>query len=448
MLEGFLFMRGNYRAEVTFANSNYSYTLAKTSLHCIFVFFLICILVVPGFSQTLSTLYNFQGGATDGSFPNPDLSARKDGYYGTTRAGGSDDAGTVFHLIPPTEPGGVWTNSLIYSFTGGSDGSVPFFSGVVFDLAGNAYGTTEGGGEFNAGTIFKLTAPKHPGGQWTESVLYSFTGGADGMFPQATLIRDFAGNLYGTAVAGGIPGPGCPPSGCGVIFKISPPRWRHGTAKVSTLYSFTGGADGAAPSGLVFGPHAGIYGTTNFGGAHGLGVVFRLSFVPKHGQWVQTVLYAFETGNRFAGSVQPALIFDRFGALYGTRQTGGDSNLGIAFKLSPPTLASGAWTATILHSFGANGDGINPIGRLTLDHSGSVYGTTLTGGATGRGIIFKLTPPDARSSTWAETIVHTFDGTDGGFASSTLRFDKQGSLYGIASEGGQFNFGTLFRLIP
>ena len=284
---------------------------------------------------------------------------------------------------------------------------------MVFDQAGAIYGTTEAGGAFNAGVVYKLTRPDNGAGAWTQTVLYTFTGSGDGLFFQTGLVFDRSGALYGTTAFGGIFNSSCG-GGCGVIFKLVPPLMPGGAWTEETLYRFTGGADGTFPGGLVFGPHGALYGMTNLGGANGLGAVFQLSSIRKQSAWEQTVLYSFETGDRFAGYPQAPVVIDRAGALYGMRKTGGDLNLGIVFKLNPPTVKGGPWTAEILHSFGSAGDGLGPIGRVTLDRTGAVYGTTGAGG-TGRGVIFKLTPP-AGSGLWSETILHTFNGVDGGSA--------------------------------
>jgi len=212
-------------------------------------------------SETL--LHSFNGGS-DGASPSAPLIFDAEGnLYGTTAYGGSttycdgSGCGTVFKLSPSG------TETVLYSFTGGADGGIPI-AGLIFDGQGNLYGTTEGGGSFGYGTVFKLTA------SGTETVLYSFSGGADGEHPAAGVVLDSQGNLYGTA-GGGLNNSPCV-GGCGVIFEVSP----SGTETV--LYSFTGGDDGYYPKGpLVFDGQGNLYGTTLAGGVYGWGTVFKLT---------------------------------------------------------------------------------------------------------------------------------------------------------------------------
>ena len=194
----------------------------------------------------------------------------------------------MFKLAP--NPDGTWTERVLYSFTGGADGLIPL-AGLVFDAAGNLYGTTGYGGADGSGVVFKL-AP-NPDGTWTESVLYSFTGYADGSIPGAGLIFDPTGNLYGTTTSGGPFSAGECPAGCGVVFKLAPNP--DGTWTESVLHSFTG-ADGQYPrAGLVFDVAGNLYGTTNGGGPDNDGVVFKLK--PNlDGTWTESVLYSFKDG--------------------------------------------------------------------------------------------------------------------------------------------------------
>ena len=276
---------------------------------------------------------------------------------------------------------------MLYSFTG-SDGSEPF-AGLIADSSGNLYGTTQSGGASGGhGVVFKLS----PSG--TETVLHTFTGGSDGGIPRAGLIADTGGNLYGTTAGGGA-------SNAGTVFKLSP----SGTETV--LYSFTG-SDGSGPfAGLIADSSGNLYGTTQSGGASGgHGVVFKLS--PGG---TETVLYSF-TGGSDGGTPRAGLIADSSGNLYGTTQFGGPGcggvGCGVVFKLSP------SGTETVLYSF-TGSDGSGPFPGLIADSSGNLYGTTLSGGASGgHGVVFKLTgagfaPPPAYVTNTSSNTVSVLD---------------------------------------
>jgi uncharacterized repeat protein (TIGR03803 family) len=270
-------------------------------------------------------------------------------------------------------------------------------------------------------------------------VLYTFTGGADGSAPEATLVRDPAGNLYGTTVYGG-------DYGKGVVFKVD----TAGTETV--LHSFTGGADGETPEtgGLILDTAANLYGTTVFGGTYYSGVVFKLDPTGT-----ETVLYTF-TGGADGGSPDTGLIRDAAGNLYGTTMQGGDLQAcpylgcGTVFKLDP------TGKETVLYAFNGRADGYKPEASLIRDAAGNFYGTTwwggdlhscpLTLGSLGCGVVFKLDP------TGVETVLHTFHGgADGAWPTSTLVRDTAGNLYGTASGGGNytcvaFGCGVVFRI--
>jgi uncharacterized repeat protein (TIGR03803 family) len=348
----------------------------------------------------------------------------------------------------------------LYTFKGGTDGANPS-AGLIFDAAGNLYGTTAKGGVSHDGVVFKLTL--NADGSWTESVLHSFTG-ADGANPHAGLIFDAAGNLYGTTSNGGT-------SNAGTVFKLTPNS--DGSWKESVLHSFTG-ADGASPqAGLIFDAAENLYGTTNAGGdpTCGCGVVFKLT-ANLNGSWTESVLKSFTAvvygGNLVpgpdGGNPQAGLIFDAAGNLYSTTREGGGnicpapSPCGVVFKLAPNP--DGSWTESVLHSFGYM-DGYFPSDSLIFDHSGNLYGTAFAGpGSTnacpspdGCGVVFKLTPnPDG---SWKESLLYKFTGgrspssvPDGAFPTAGLVFDKAGNLYGTTSGGGPGGDGVIFKMVP
>src|SRR5579872_5030134 len=273
--------------------------------------------------------------------------------------------------------------TVLHSFLGAGfgDGSNPY-AGLVRDAAGNLYGTTETGGSLGFGTVFMVDT----GG--TETVLYSFNGGAaDGASPHGVPVRDAAGNLYGTTASGGR-------HDKGTVFKVSP------TGNETVLHSFSGGSsDGGHPfAGLIEDAAGNFYGTTSSGGTgcdgSGCGVVFKLT---KTG--TLTVLHTFLGGTADGASPYASLLMDAAGNLYGTTLFGGPSGVGTVFKLSK------TGGETLLHSFtGGTTDGASPYAALTQDASANVYGSTYYGGKHNKGIVFRLSP------TGAETVLHSFAG--------------------------------------
>jgi uncharacterized repeat protein (TIGR03803 family) len=308
--------------------------------------------------------------------------------YGTTSRGGSL-YGVAFQLTPPNGPGQAWTETILHIFAGGKDGEYPM-SGVISNGHNTLYGTTFSGGKYLAGTVFRLSPPK-PGGTWTESILYTFTGGVDGGSP-AGLVMDSTGALYGTTSSGG-------QYKHGTVFKVTPPAG-GGPWTESVIYSFTGGSDGSAPqAGLIFDAEGSLYGTTLQGGS-GLcytenlltycGTVFKLAPPTAQGEaWTETVLYNFLAGSDGA-LPQSSLIFDSTGSLYGTAESGIYGG-GTIFQLTPPSTPGGAWTEQILHSFGGSNDGDLPEGGL-LQVGPNFYGTTFGGGLKGPGTVYEMTP--------------------------------------------------------
>jgi len=254
--------------------------------------------------------------------------------------------------------------TVLHTFTGGADGGYPY-AGLIRDSAGNLYGTTSGGGTAGSGVVFKLD----PEGQ--ETVLYSFTGGTDGGDPVVGVTRDPAGNLYGTTRLGGA-------SGWGVVFEVNT------AGQEMVLYSFTGGADGGRPWAVPVRDSAGnLYGTTLHGGASGAGVVFK---VDTAGQ--ETVLYNFCSLANCADGLGPsaAVIRDPAGNLYGTTEIGGASGAGVVFQLNT------AGQETVLYSFTGGADGGQPFAGVVRDAAGNLYGTTYGGGEENSGVVFKIKP--------------------------------------------------------
>ena len=261
---------------------------------------------------------------------------------------------------------------VLHAFHGG-DGSDPY-GGLILDAAGNLYGTTGGGGADNLGTVFKL-AP-NADGSWTESVLHSFNR-SDGRQPNAALIFDAAGNLYGTTARGG--------ARAGTVFELTPNA--DGSWTESLLHSFDG-SDGEYPSaGLIFDAAGNLYGTTEIGGTGNLGTVFRLT-PNADGNWTESVLHSFSID---LGVPLAALIFDGAGNLYGTASSGGPADGGAAFKLSPNQ--DGSWAYSLLHVF--QGDpALAPYSGLVFGSAGTLYGSTAYCSSSSgcAGVIYQITP--------------------------------------------------------
>ena len=336
-------------------------------------------------------LYSFAGG-NDGATPYARVIIGADGsLYGTTTAGGGNGCsggrgcGTVFNVRPSvvacTTALCPWTETVLYRFTGGNDGATPSFGDLIFDQAGNVYGTTEQGGgtECNGsgcGTVFKLT--RSSGGRWAESIVYSFTGANDGGSPIGGVIFDMNGNLYGTTAAKGS-------YNCGTVFQLTPSG--SGWAE-HTLYPFNPNqGDGCSSfAGLAFDNSGNLYGTNLTGGYQGGGTVFELMSVS--GNWTETVLYAFTS--QYNDGPMASLAVNPGGTnLFGTTTFSGAYGLGNVFKL---TLSNGSWMYTSLHDFLGYNDGSNPGGSVILDANGNLYSTASSGGGDGGGVVFEITP--------------------------------------------------------
>jgi uncharacterized repeat protein (TIGR03803 family) len=344
--------------------------------------------------------------------------------YGTTVNGGSC-CGNVFQLT--RGPGGQWTPKVLYNFcavSGCPDGALPT-AGLIFDAVGNLYGTTEAGGAYSYGTVFKL-APG-AGGTWTETVLHSFNG-TDGLYPEASVIFDPAGKLYGTTNEGGVY------SG-GTVFQLRPGGGGQWIENV--LHSFNPAAeDGFYPyANLIFDAAGNLYGTTEEGGAYHAGTIVQLAR-GAHGTWTEKVLHSFNGADGY--SLRGGLIFDAAGNLYGTAYSGGAYAFGTVFEFSP--RAGGKWTEKILHSF-SSADGQGPVGGLVVNAAGKLYGATAEGGDSRAGTVFQLTP-GARGK-WTESVLYSFNGADGYGPHAGLTFDTAGNLYGTTYQGGARDYGTV-----
>jgi hypothetical protein len=394
-------------------------------------------------------VHTFTGGK-DGDQPLTGLVSDSSGnLYGTVGNNGGYAAGLVFELSPTSD--GKWKEQALYTFTGGTDGGCnSSCSDLIFDSAGNLYGTAGGGnlncGDYGAGcgVVFELSPLSN--GKWKERVLYTFNNQADGGFPGFGLVLDSHGNLYGTATSGGNLSR-CHNSGCGVVFELTPAakgKWNY-----KVRYAFSGGKDGANPlSSLILDSTGNLYGTAPYGGhfskdcrandSFGCGLVFELTPDSKS-KWTERVLYAFRDP---AHGAFPSdhLVFDGEGNLYGSA---GD----VVFELTP--TASGQWSEKVLHYFGGTG-GVGPAG-LVFDRRGNLYSTTIYGGdlncfgGYGCGVVFELTP--SSDGSWKERVLYAFkDAHDGGMPRAGVTIDPRDNLCGTTQWGGIDGAGVAFEI--
>jgi uncharacterized repeat protein (TIGR03803 family) len=353
------------------------------------------------------------------------------------------NVGLLFMILILASANAPAREKVLYQFPGGNGGNEPQF-GVVFDSKGNAYGTTYYGGTYGWGTIFTLEPSN---GGWKEQVLYNFLGTNDGFNPTGNLLVDPAGNLYGTTLNGGS-GAGCENQGylcSGTVFELAHTKsgWKH-----IILYNFcsrSGCVDGAGPEGLTSDGAGNLYGTTVTGGQQcesGCGTVYKLS--PLNGSWTEKILYAFnQNGDGYYPN--PGITISKSGSLYGTTGSGGGYGYGIVFLLKP---GKRRWQEVMVYAFDGSTNFRDANGYLTLDSAGNVFGTT-TGGSSGCnyqcGMIYELS---RSSGQWVENTLYTFDETHGTSPNAGLILDSSGNFYGSTILGGKYNFGAVFKLKP
>lgn len=333
----------------------------------------------PGGGWAERVLHNF-GSGSDGMTPEAGLTLDASGnLYGVASAGGTHYGGMVFELVRAAR----WTEKVLHQFGAGIQDGISPIGGLIFDAAGNLYGTTFKGGSKGTGTAFELSPVA--GGSWKENVLHSFGSVAnDGLYPPAGLILDAFGNLYGTTWEGGAN------YSFGTVFELTLSSGGMWTETI--LHNFNhDGIDAYYPfAGLVFDTFGDLYGTSAAGGANGGGAVFEL-MPAVGGAWTETVLHSFVISGVDGQEPSTSLILDDAGNIYGTTIAGSTFDAGIAFELTPGT--GGKWSETILYNFdpGNGKDGYEPYSALVFDARGNLYGTTYQGGSYGGGTLFEIT---------------------------------------------------------
>jgi len=344
------------------------------------------------------------------------------------------------------------TFQVIHSFTGSAGGYYPS-NGVVFDRSGHLYGGAAYGGNYTSscnyegtetgcGVVYKMS---HHGSGWIFNVLSSFDG-ANGYNPEQLITVAPDGSLYGTTLSGGSRDCNGFAPGCGTIFRLQPPATFCGSVScpwnVTNLHQFLGPpADGSFANGgsLIMDAAGNLYGTTEYGGLYGSGIVYELS--PTTNGWTMSVLYNF-TGLGDGGNPPSGVVFDNAGNLYGVTYAGGEEGYGAAYEL---THAESGWTEHVLHSFNSQTDGAYPWGSPVIDSSGNLYGTTRSSGANGGGTVWELSPGNGG---WNFSVLYSLTGGSFGGPFERLLIDGPGNLYGTAVNNGAHEYGSVFKLSP
>ncbi len=388
-------------------------------------------------AQTFKVIHDFTGGP-DGANPYSGLiSDAKGNLFGTAYAGGNG-FGTAFEFSP-TQSG--WTFKPIYTFAGGTDGAGPGDLGrLLLGTDGSLYGTTDSGGisactkrsYVGCGTIFNLKqgvtiCRSSSSCPWTETVLYRFTGGSDGAFPEGDLRFDKSGNIYGTAQ-------NYPSPGNAYELVSSGNTWTH-----KVLYVFNAQNDGCFPTGGVIFDNAGnLYGASS--GCGIWGTFWELT--PSQPFWTENVLYRFPQDISQGGDIYGGLLLDQAGNFYGTANYGGPGGGGTAYQL---TDTNGSWAFSRFYAFTGSST-CGPYATLIMDQTGNLYGTTGCDGTYSAGSVFKLTPS---GGTWTYESLHDFTGgTDGGVPTGSVVFDLKGNILGTTQVGGANGKGVVFEIAP
>ncbi len=420
------------------------FKLKKTLSRLTSPFALILLVAVAPFAVTQETIiHHFFAGANNGSLPGGGLAVDGNGtLYGVTEEGGdiscpyhTRGCGIVYRLTPPVEGSSGWNFTILYSFTGLSDGGVPLGNLFVDSAAGVLYGTTDLGGNANGGVVYSLTL----GNPGTETVLYNFQG-PEGSGPAAGVTLH-NGALYGTTANG-------TPQHLGSLYRLVPTgsAWQE-----QTLYIFGDeSSNGQSLSTPVFDSSGNLYGTT-VGDLNG-GTVYKASPPSAGGTtWTFSTIYVFKNSADGTGP-GPYLNIDASGALYGSVGEGPDGH-GAVFKLTPPSSGTGPWTYSLLYSFTDGQDGGGPNSGFVFDSQGNLYGTTAEGGnslcsGVGCGVVFELTPPSSPDGAWTEKTLYAFTGNSDGAQPEYNLALQGGNLYGVTSFGDLNNSGIAFQVKP
>lgn len=397
----------------------------------------------------VTTLFHFNG--KNGSNPIGPLTFDASGnLFGITRYGGKQGVGAVFELSPPPPGHHLWIERTLYTFKGDRDGAFPT-PGLIFDNAGDLYGTTTGGGmcQYSCGTIYRLVPPNNQHSWWTKETLHLFSGPGfgDGGVPSRNLTFDANGNLFGTTLIGGDEDCTINPGPCGEVFELSPPPMPGGQWTINVLYTFTGPPDGAFPrAGVVFGADGNLYGSTSQGGSGfctdgegtviGCGTIYKLTF--SGGAWTQTRLFNFHPTEFNPGTVPG---FAR-GAMLGAAEYD-------VFRLTPQEPGED-WNEVLLFRFPEGVDGSitesDPVAGAFGHH---LFGTTRASGIYGFGSIYSLTPPARFTGSWtAQYLVMYTGGTEVEQPSGGLVVGKDGDLYGALASDNQSNPGEIIKVRP
>jgi uncharacterized repeat protein (TIGR03803 family) len=409
----------------------------------------------PGVSH--AQVLHFFGEPGDGANPFGGVIMDPSGaLYGTTYSGGTATDpqgypfGTVYRLIPPASGHGPWTEQVLHDFPqSDTDGELPY-GNLLMDKAGALYGITHAG-QSSQGTAYKLTPPASGTGEWTETILHTFTSAAanqDGEIPVGGLVADASGTLYGVTSFGGSS------FTCGTVFMLSPPPAGRTAWAYQVLHEFAASGDGCEPEARLTMDHNGnLFGTTQAGGVGSdtRGTVFEVSPpAPGQTQWTERVLASFPA----IGADSPpagAVAIAPNGTLYGNTYSGGRApcHCGGVYALRPNAL--GAYRPSIIYSFTASPDGAVPYSDVTRDEAGNLYGTTLYGGTVlteckrGCGTVYKLTPPADGQGSWTETTFAT-SRQYGKYPQAGVLVAPDGKLYGTTGNGGRHQEGTTFSL--
>ena len=418
----------------------------------------------PGYAATTAkVIYAFKGTA-DGAGPEAGIILGRDGsLYGTAGRGGSNDNGTIFKLTPPAKDVGRWSLKTLYELGGGQGGGYPL--GLVADSDGNLYGyALDFGTSGDYGTVFRLAKSASAPTGFQFETIYRFKGGADGEYPTGLAVAG-GGTLIGATSQGGN-GPCTSPiggiSGCGTVFKLTPPAKGNGLWTETVLHRFRGGHDGALPSGAPILFAGAYYGVSMQGGAGhcarpnttkniGCGVVYKLEEA-KSGSWTEAISFSFAGKAQGWGPID-GLTNDGSGHLFGIAEFGGvvdpdGYGKGLAYRLTPKGTT---FTYEVLHAFAGKKDGQVPQSGILLGPKGVLYGTTEFGGSGGQGVLYSLTPPGKPTAKWAEAVLASFSttGSDAYEPTGALAISGSGKLlYGTTLQGGQGGHGTVYQVAP